>query len=275
VRYENGSVVTIGAYDGVHIGHRRVIQAVRERAAEAGLDSVVVTFDKNPALVVNPDSAPLQLTDVDLKVELLRATGVDEVVVLAFDAGRAKERAEDFVTEVLVGMLAARVVVVGEDFHFGNRRKGDVRLLRAMGLEAGFTVEPVLLVSDSSADEVVSSTRIRALITQGRLDEASALLGRPHEVTGSLLGLLDPGPDGLQRLSVEVPKEILLPLAGTYSGSVSTRGLKPQPAQVVVCGRASRVPQHLVVQVAGGIEVKHASRADDFETLRVAFGQVS
>ena len=146
-RHDNGSAVTIGAYDGVHIGHRRVIEQVRRRAADAGLRSVVVTFDKNPAAVINPASAPPRLTDLDQKLELLAATGVDQILVLHFDAERAKEPAEDFVTEVLVAELGARVVVVGDDFHFGNERRGNVALLREMGKEAGFSVEPVHLVA--------------------------------------------------------------------------------------------------------------------------------
>jgi riboflavin kinase/FMN adenylyltransferase len=184
VGLDNGSAVTIGAYDGVHIGHRQVIELVRRRAGDAGLRSVVVTFDKNPAAVVNPASAPPRLTDIDLKMELLGNTGVDQILVLGFDAERAKEKAEDFVTEVLVRQLGARVVVVGDDFHFGNERRGNVELLRSMGEQAGFSVEPVHLVSDEWEHKVVSSTRIRGLIAKGELAEAHALLGRSHEVRG-------------------------------------------------------------------------------------------
>ena len=160
---ETGSAVTIGAYDGVHIGHRLVIELVRRRAADLGLRSVVVTFDKNPAAVVNPASAPPRLTDIELKMELSGQTGVDQILVLNFDTERAKEQAEDFVNDVLVGQLAVRVVVVGDDFHFGNQRRGNVELLRTMGLQAGFSVEPVHLVSDVWAHLVVSSTWIRVL----------------------------------------------------------------------------------------------------------------
>ncbi len=188
MRLDNGSAVTIGAYDGVHVGHRRVIEQVRRRAAGAGLRSVVVTFDKNPAAVISPATAPPRLTDLDQKLELLAETGVDQILVLGFDAARAKEKAEDFVTEVLVTELSARVVVVGDDFHFGNERRGNVALLRQMGEEAGFSVEPVRLVSDQRQHEVVSSTRIRALIAKGELAEAGALLGRPHEVRGVVVG---------------------------------------------------------------------------------------
>ena len=221
--HENGSAVTIGAYDGVHIGHRRVIEHVRRRAASGGLRSVVVTFDKNPAAVVNPASAPPRLTDIELKLELLVETGVDQILVIEFDAERAKEKAEDFVTEVLVAELSARVVVVGDDFHFGHQRRGNVALLQTMGEEAGFSVEPVHLVSDERVHEVVSSTRIRGLIAKGKLAEATALLGRPHEVRGLVIA------GGPARLAIEVPAEILLPPAGEYLGLRKRRRRRSRP----------------------------------------------
>src|SRR5829696_8596375 len=111
-----GSVVTIGAYDGVHLGHQTVIAEVRERAATAGLTSAVVTFDRHPASVVRPESAPRLLTDLEQKLELLAATGLDRCLVISFDEARSKEPAEEFVREVLVECLAAKVVIVGEDF---------------------------------------------------------------------------------------------------------------------------------------------------------------
>src|SRR5213083_1883946 len=119
-RPERGCVVTIGAYDGVHLGHRSLIGRVRTMAAELGAASAVVTFDRHPAMVVRPESAPKLLTDLDQKLELLASTGVDYTLVIHFDEARAREEAEDFVREVLVDCLRARAVVVGEDFHFGR-----------------------------------------------------------------------------------------------------------------------------------------------------------
>jgi riboflavin kinase/FMN adenylyltransferase len=245
VRHDNGSAVTIGAYDGIHIGHRQVIELVRRRAADAGLRSVVVTFDKNPAAVVNPASAPPRLTDIDLKLELLSKTGVDQILVLKFDAERARETAEDFVTSVLVDELSARLVVVGDDFHFGNQRRGNVAFLRKMGEAAGFTVEPVHLVSDEWAHKVVSSTRIRALIAEGELAEAEALLCRPHEVRGRVV---EGAAAQARRLLLEIPGEILLPPAGEYSGSVlAATGDSTAAARLVVCERAGGGTQSLEV----------------------------
>ena len=118
------SAITIGAYDGVHRGHQAVIARVREMATARGLRTVVVTFDRHPATVVRPESAPKLLCDLDQKLELLAATGIDATCVVHFDEQRAGEPAEDFVDELLVDRLGARLVVVGEDFHFGHRRGG-------------------------------------------------------------------------------------------------------------------------------------------------------
>jgi riboflavin kinase / FMN adenylyltransferase len=133
-----GTAVTIGAYDGVHLGHRALLRDLSARAASAGLSTVVVTFDRHPAAVVRPESAPKQLTGLEQKLELLADCGIDRTVVIPFDLARAEESAEDFVKEVLVDQLSARLVVVGEDFHFGHRRRGNVELLRRLGSDYGF-----------------------------------------------------------------------------------------------------------------------------------------
>jgi riboflavin kinase/FMN adenylyltransferase len=210
------SAVTIGAYDGVHVGHRQVIARVRTIAETENLTSVVVTFDRHPAAVVRPESAPQLLTDLEQKLELLRATGVDDVVVIHFDEERATETAEDFVTDVLVSQLSVAVVVVGQDFHFGKGRGGNVALLEAMGTEYGYRVAPFDLVTQASPEagapaDVVSSTRIRACIASGELVEAARLLGRPHEVRGVVCG----------DRSVAVPDEILIPPPGRYVARVA------------------------------------------------------
>ena len=187
-RPDAGSVVTIGAYDGVHLGHQTVIAEVRQRAAADGLDSAVVTFDRHPASVVRPESAPRLLTDLEQKLELLAATGLDRCLVISFDEPRSKEPAEEFVREVLVECLAAKVVIVGEDFHFGHQRRGNVDLLRSMGADLGFEVAGLPLVDAQGVaagnGEKASSTGIRHALVAGDLARANALLGRPHEVRG-------------------------------------------------------------------------------------------
>jgi riboflavin kinase/FMN adenylyltransferase len=215
-----GSVVTIGAYDGVHTGHRALIEEVRGLAATRGCATAVVTFDKHPAMVVRPDSAPKLLTDLEQKLELLAETGVDCTLVVHFDEARAHESAEDFVEEVLVGALHARAVVVGHDFHFGHGRRGNVELLTTLGREHGFDVLGLTLFDDPAGQAPVSSTRIRELLQAGHVEEAAALLGRPHEVRGTVVrGDGRGGPElGYPTANVAVPGEIQLPGDGIYAG---------------------------------------------------------
>ena len=213
----NGTVVTIGAYDGVHLGHRALIERVRSMAATLQCASAVVTFDRHPATVVRPDSAPKLLTDVEQKLELLAETGVDYVLVVHFDEARSKESAEDFVHEVLVGCLAAKAVVVGHDFHFGHGRRGNVPMLQSMGAELGFDVLGISLVAEEG--EPISSTRIRGLLAEGDVVGAAHLLGRPHEVRGVVEQGDQRGRElGFPTANVAVPAEILLPADGIYAG---------------------------------------------------------
>jgi len=214
-----GTAVTIGAYDGLHRGHQHVIGRLRGLAAAGGLETVVLTFDRHPAAVVRPESAPKLLTDLDQRLELLASTGVDHTVVLRFDDARAEEEPEDFVRDVLAGALRARVVVVGEDFHFGRRRRGNVGLLTDMGASLGFQVVHVPLVPGERGAVPVSSTAIRRLLEEGDAAGAAALLGRPHQVRGRV----EPGDRrgrelGYPTANVAVPRNILLPAPGIYAG---------------------------------------------------------
>jgi riboflavin kinase/FMN adenylyltransferase len=213
-----GTAVTIGAYDGVHLGHRALLHDLSTRAEALGLSTVVVTFDRHPASVVRPASAPPLLTDLDQKLELLAACGIDRTVVIAFDRPRADESAEDFVKEVLVDTLGARLVVVGEDFHFGHGRKGNVALLTTLGRQFGFEVVGARLTGDGT--DAVSSTRIRTLVAQGDVATATRLLGRPHEVRGPVVhGDGRGGPElGFPTANLEIGDDIALPADGMYAG---------------------------------------------------------
>lgn len=224
-----GAAVTIGAYDGLHLGHRAVIAEVRRAAEARGLASAVVTFDRHPASVVRPESAPKLLCDLEQKLELLESTGIDLVVVIRFDAERSSETAEDFVQEVLVDCLRARTVIVGADFHFGKGRGGNVALLQELGPELGFDVEGMALVdaagAPASADGArVSSTAIRQALQGGEVERAAALLGRPHEVRGTVAHGDKRGRDlGFPTANVTVPGDILLPADGIYAGRLRRR----------------------------------------------------
>jgi riboflavin kinase/FMN adenylyltransferase len=229
-----GTAVTIGAYDGVHLGHRALLRDLCDRAESAGLTSVVVTFDRHPAYVVRPESAPRQLTSLEQKIELLADCGVDRTLVVPFDDEQANETAEDFVKEVLVDQLSARLVVVGEDFHFGHGRKGNVALLRELGARWGFEVVGVGLTDDGT--EPVSSTRIRALLASGDVEEAARLLGRLHEVRGPVVrGDGRGGPElGFPTANVAVADDIALPADGMYAGYFSGLDGQARPAAVYV-----------------------------------------
>lgn len=214
-----GSAVSIGAYDGVHVGHRAVLAELRRLADASGTAATVVTFDRHPATVVRPTSAPKVLTDLDQKLEILEATGsVDVVVVVRFDWKRSQEEPEDFVKEILVDGLRARTVIVGEDFHFGRKRRGNVRLLQVAGERWGFDVAGLGLV-DGGVEGPVSSTAIRRLLAAGDVDAAATLLGRPHEVRGVVGSHDQRGHElGFPTANVDVPPDIMLPAIGIYAG---------------------------------------------------------
>jgi riboflavin kinase/FMN adenylyltransferase len=221
---EGGSAVTIGAYDGVHLGHRALLAELQARGRADGLSVVVVTFDRHPATVVRPESAPAQLCDLAQKLELLASAGVDRTVVVPFTEERANETAEDFVETILVEGLGSRLVVVGEDFHFGHGRKGNVALLAEMGSTAGFAVEGVTLSTDQgvggAAGAPISSTRIRSLVATGQVEVAATMLGRPHQVRGPVVhGDHRGGTElGFPTANVDVPEGICLPAPGIYAG---------------------------------------------------------
>ncbi len=232
----SGGAVTVGAYDGVHLGHRAVIAQLRERASGKGLETVVVTFDRHPASVVRPESAPTTLTDLEQKLELLANCGVDRTLVIPFDQARSDETAEDFVETVLVGGLGTRLVVVGSNFHFGHDRKGDVALLSEMGSTAGFDVAPVALVGQGGGGPPISSTRIRRLIAEGDVAAAATLLGRPHQVRGPVKHGAGRGARllGFPTANVGVARQIALPAAGVYAGRFSWPGGDGHPSAISV-----------------------------------------
>ena len=235
----DGAVVTIGAYDGVHLGHQAVLRLVRELADARGFEAALVTFDRHPAEVVRPESAPRLLTTLEQRLELLDATGdLDLCWVLTFDEARSKEAAEDFVREVLVDGIGARLVVVGADFHFGHRRGGNVPLLERMGAELGFEVLGLGLVAVEGDPTAVpySSTRIRELLAKGDVAEAARLLGRPHEVRGVVERGDQRGAEhlGMPTANLTVPERICLPADGVYAGTFVAEDEVECPAAISV-----------------------------------------
>lgn len=270
-RPPEGSAITLGFFDGVHLGHQLLIGEARRLAAEQGARSAVVTFDQHPAAVVRPESAPKLLTSLDHRLELLAATGVDHVLVVDFDEARSKESAEDFVEGVLVDCMRTLAVVVGSDFHFGHQRRGDVALLSAMGRTRGFEVEGVQLVgSGSEGARPVSSTAIRTALAGGELVAANRMLGRPYEVRGTVQDGDKRGRElGFPTANVAVPETVALPGDGIYAGWYERPDGSVHPAAISL----GRRPTFYVDQAASLLEAHLLDFSGDLygEAARVRF----
>lgn len=180
-----GSVVCIGAFDGLHGGHRALVRHTVARARAVGVDAVALTFEPLPREFFARENPPPRLTLARAKVEGLRALGADAVGLLRFDATMAAMSAEDFVRRMLVERLSAREVWIGPEFRFGHRRGGDLALLQAMGAELGFAANAIEAVEVQG--ERVSSTRIREALKRGEFTEATRLLGRPYAIGGRVV----------------------------------------------------------------------------------------
>jgi riboflavin kinase / FMN adenylyltransferase len=212
------SAVTIGVYDGVHVGHRHVLSRLCELASARGIPTAVVTFDPHPASIVAPERAPLLLTSVERRLELLASLGIDCCVVVGFDEVLATESPSAFVERVLVGELHAAAVVVGENFRFGHDRAGDVALLGSLAGSGGFDVEPVAL--DGAGGVPISSSRIRSLLADGDVASAASLLGRPHEVEGTVVRGDGRGRAlGYPTANLAVDEGLATPSIGIYAGT--------------------------------------------------------
>jgi len=175
-----GSVVLIGVFDGVHDGHQLLLNRAKEIAD--GRNIVALTFDPHPMQVLAPDRAPTLLTTLADRVELLKIHNADQVAVLKFNEKFAAMAPEDFVKDVLVSQLSASTIIVGKNFTYGHKAAGNVESLMKDGLKFNFTVDVQDL--QSGEGEVISSSRIRHLVTTGKVEEARALLSRPHRLDG-------------------------------------------------------------------------------------------
>jgi riboflavin kinase/FMN adenylyltransferase len=213
------SVVAIGKFDGVHSGHRAVIDRARVDAAAAGARVVAVTFDRNPLALLRPDICPDSLVGVTQKLHLLAEAGVDATLMLTFDRALADLGAREFVEHVLVGALGVQIVLVGADFRFGRGGAGDSELLRDMGAEFGFEVDVIDDVRAIDAGRRVSSTWVRELLTAGDVAGAARLLGRPHAVRGEVVHGLKRGRElGFPTANLAADLEGFVPAEGVYAG---------------------------------------------------------
>lgn len=216
----DATAISIGVFDGVHLGHQHVLRQLRDEARRLGVKTAVVTFDTHPALVLRPESAPKLLTTLDQKLELLEANGVDVVYVVHFDESRASTTAEQFVDEVFVGALGAKAIVVGEDFHFGKGRGGNVDRLRELGDELGFVVTGLELIRHSAgAPEPVTSTAVRRALAGGDVTAAAAMLGRPYELMGTVVPGAGRGARmGYPTANIDVSEAMAWPADAVYAG---------------------------------------------------------
>jgi len=272
-----GCTAVIGNLDGVHLGHRRLLEAARVRAAPRGAPVVALTFEPHPARVLRPAMAPPILTPLGRKLELLEAAGADAVVVQPFDLGYAATPAEAFVRRDLGQRLGAADVVVGYDFTAGHERARVDALrdmLRACGASL-FVLEPVTVDGLT-----VSSTKVREFLLEGNVEGAAVLLGRPHDVDGAVLRGAGLGRK-LGFPTANLRPEALLPANGVYAGRASL-GVRTRPDGATDAGGAARylsvsnVGVRPTVEEAGpvGLEVHLLDRgpADLYgERLRVAF----
>lgn len=219
-----GSVITVGTFDGVHLGHRDILRRLAERAAAAALPHLLITFRPHPLEVVNAAAAPLLLTPDEEQIEALVDSGPLLVAVLPFTPALAAYSAEQFVTELLLGRYHVRELVVGYDHGLGRGREGDVALLRELGGRHGFRVEVVPPTHDASGTPI-SSSSIRTAIAHGDLDHAKRSLGRPYRFRGTVTRGSARGRDlGYPTLNIElVSARKLLPPHGVYAVRAQTR----------------------------------------------------
>ncbi|HEY0904303.1 MAG TPA: bifunctional riboflavin kinase/FAD synthetase [Marmoricola sp.] len=228
------TVVVIGNFDGVHLGHQHVIGRARERADAEDLRVVAVTFDPHPMSVLRPDHAPQTLTDLATRARLLQDAGADDVFVIRFSREIAAWTPEEFISRILVDGLHARHVVVGANFRFGNRAAGDVATLARVGEDAGFEVEGIAL---DGGPQVWSSTYVRTCLAAGDVEGAAEALGRPYAVTGEVVEGDRRGRDlGFPTANVPV-RDLAVPADGVYAGWLRVPGEAhpdPLPAAISV-----------------------------------------
>jgi riboflavin kinase/FMN adenylyltransferase len=211
----HGACVTIGNFDGVHLGHQILFSEVVYRANALKGTSVVVTFDPHPLKVLRPESIRL-ISTTEQKIELIEKAGIDVLVVIPFDREFAATSAEAFVEEILLGTIGVQELVVGYDYAFGRGRQGNIEFLKAKGLAHGFPVTVVEAHYENGM--LVSSTRIRELVAEGKMDEVRLLLGRYYQIRGEVQRGKQRGGRvvGFPTANLRISEEDLCPRRGVY-----------------------------------------------------------
>jgi len=255
-----GSVLAIGNFDGIHLGHQAILRAAVLRAQETGAVATALTFDPSPRKVLRPESAPPRLSTNAQRMEWFGVAGLEAAVVLPFTLELARLSPEDFVVEILIRNLHIRAILVGENFRFGHRQAGDVKQLRELGMRYGFEV--VVIPPVVYKDEIVSSTVIRREIAAGEVLHASCLLGRPFVLTGEVVSGTGTGRRFTFPTLNLAPEQELLPARGVYvtrtlleGESKSRRSVTNVGMRPTFNGSALSVETHLL-DFAGEVTAK-------------------
>lgn len=224
------SALTIGNFDGVHIGHRSLLRKVCETAERIGAHPAVLTFDPHPSRIVAPERTPRLLTTIDERCAWMAAEGIEQVLVLPFTIEVARLTPDEFVRDILVNALGAKIVLVGENFRFGHKQSGDTKVLKVLGQQYGFEV--CLAESVTCRGQVVSSSAIRNFMDSGEAGMAWRFLGRPYSITGDVVHGRGVGSkQTVPTLNLKTSAEVL-PRTGVYVTRTSEiGGVKREPRQ--------------------------------------------
>jgi riboflavin kinase/FMN adenylyltransferase len=242
-----GAVLTIGNFDGVHLGHQAILRYVVDRAENLGTVPAAMTLEPHPVKLLRPSQAPKLLSTLDQRLELIARTGIEATMVLPFTHRLARMPAEDFVRNVLVDRLAVREVYIGANFRFGADRGGDVALLEGMGADLGFEAAASPIVE--AAGGVVSSTRVRETVGRGDVEEAASMLGRHVYIDGCVLEGKRLGRKlGFPTLNIEVENE-LHPANGVYITAVHIPSFGRTFASVTNIGTRPTVYENSILTV--------------------------
>ncbi len=220
------AVVTIGNFDGVHIGHQSLFHQVIQKAEAIGGTSVAITFEPHPMRVLTQDQHPPLITLYEQKKELIAATGLDALVCLPFTPVFAAMPARAFIEELLVERIGMRAIIVGQDYSFGRRREGDIGMLQAFGKDLGYEVVVAdWITAAHGSKNRISSTRIRELVMEGRLTEARQLLGRHYQIRGTVIEGRNRGGEllGFPTANIQLYDE-LCPQTGIYAVTIDLEG---------------------------------------------------
>jgi riboflavin kinase/FMN adenylyltransferase len=216
------TAVTVGNFDGLHLGHQKILHSVRERARATGMRAAVITFDPHPMRVLRPDRAPQMIQTLSQRLAGFEQIGLDAALVLRFDHALSLVSAEEFIERILVAGLRAGAILVGANFRFGHRGAGDVRLLGEFGKRDGFGVEIVPPVEVGG--QIVSSTAIRGAVAGGDVAGAIPLLGRTFSLTGEIRAGAGRGRTILFPTLNMAPEQELLPKLGVYATESAVGG---------------------------------------------------